>query len=172
MAQSGRTDTLPNSHSEKTSISGKPITRNNPIVASMIYPLAPMVWGGYTRPVIRRKVKSGRMPHRSSPLSRIADSPVAARHDIHVAVRALPVPMHPHKLFGRAAGRAARHQMGRVSLAGRRRGAGVLIRVLIRGAVRRSGHRGPSLSFSRRRAAMLPSWNVPNHASSGKSTLP
>ena len=61
--QSGRTDTLPNTHSAKTSISGKPITRNSPIVASMMNPQSNVICAGYTYPVLRRKMKTGRMPN-------------------------------------------------------------------------------------------------------------
>jgi len=45
--------------------------------------------------------------------SRITDSPVAAGHDIHMTMRALPMPVNPDKLFGRAASRTSRHHMDR-----------------------------------------------------------
>ena len=94
----------------------------------------------------------------------LADSAVTAWHDIHVTVRALPMPMHPDKLFRPAAGGAPRHQMRRFTQSRR------LMR--LSPAVNRLTHLGPSLSFSLCRAATVPSWNVPNQASSGKSTLP
>jgi hypothetical protein len=43
----------------------------------------------------------------------LADRAVTAWHHIHPAVRALPMPMHPDKLFRLTAGRAARHHMWR-----------------------------------------------------------
>ena len=94
----------------------------------------------------------------------LADRAVTAWHDIHVTVRALPMPMHPDKLFRPATGRASRHDMRRLT---RSRG---LMRPVP--AIHRITHLGPSLSFSLCRAATVPSWNVPNQASSGKSTLP
>ena len=101
-------------------------------------------------------------------LLRIADRTVAAGHDIHTAMRALAMAMHPHKLFRRAAGRTSRHDMRSLTFHRGRTASSGLIRN-IAGFV---CHLGPSLSFIRRRAAVVPSWNVPNHTSSGKSTLP
>lgn len=113
-----------------------------------------------------------------SPSIGLADRTVTAWHDIHMAVRALPMPMHPDNLFRLAASRAARHQMRRFpGLRGLSRRALSLCRIthlgLIHlGLIQLGTHLGPSLSFSRCRAAALPSWNVPSQASRGKSTLP
>lgn len=94
-------------------------------------------------------MKSGRMWDRAHGLAWIADLAITAWHHIHVAVRALTVAMHPDKLFRRAACRTARHDMGR-----RRLGA---LFLLFEGGVCLISHRGPSLSFSRRREAVVPS---------------
>ena len=94
----------------------------------------------------------------------LADRAVTAWHDIYVAVRALPMPMHPDKLFQPAAGGAPRQHKRRFTRLRR------LMRLVP--AVNRLTHLGPSFSFSLCRAAALPSWKVPNQASSGKSTLP
>ena len=98
-------------------------------------------------------------------LIRLADSAVAAGHDIHMAMRALAMSMNPDKLFRMAAGGAARHHMRHLVLLLRL----VTLSIVVPNCLT---HLGPSLSFSRWRAATVPSWNVPNQASSGKSTLP
>ena len=97
---------------------------------------------------------------------RFTDRAVAAGHDIHMAMRALAMAMYPDKLFRLAAGRASGHDMRRLA----RPCPCLLIRRVP--IPTRPVHPGPSLSFSRWRAATVPSWNVPNQASSGKSTLP
>lgn len=94
----------------------------------------------------------------------LADRAITTGHHIHMAMRALPVTMHPDKLFGSAAGGATRHDMRRLDR--------LLLLVSLVPVRCQCTHPGPSLSFSLCRAAALPSWNVPNQTSSGKSTLP
>ena len=75
-----------------------------------------------------------------------ADRPVAAGHHIHTTMGALAMAMNPDKLLGLAAGRTARHDM-------RRRLGGIILMRFVFDCC----HRGPGLSFRRRRAAGVPS---------------
>ena len=115
---------MPNTQRAKQSASGNPMTRIRPIVASMMNSPARMAsfWSpGYKACSLSGKPLNtpqctgrGVSPQPSIqihlPLVILAHRPIAARHDIHPAMRALPMPMHPDKLFWLAAGRTTRQR--------------------------------------------------------------
>ena len=100
------------------------MTRIRPIVASMMK--SPARMASFWSPGYKACSLSGKplnTPHCTGrgvspqpriqnhlPLVILAHRAIAARHDIHPAMRALPMPMHPDKLFRLAAGRTARQR--------------------------------------------------------------